>query len=307
MGDGQGAGATSASVTADAQFSASRILRPLPNFEELYQGTDATNSLAPLAVSRPVAFFSPEALKNGGRDQDAGKSGFDPNLLGYMPVPMGALMKVGIPVFTNFNPAQPTLNAQAYRYILHWRQADINRYTRDLSGQYHLPRQAPGAVDTSPPPGGGPRFVTPSFDSAILINQPEPGGFSGQDVDVRREYWVVKAGEPAFFPFLRPADGSPGTVDGIYQQGIADPAAVGDFATQSSFVELETECKGDSLLITCDRFGIDGVQPSPPDPWDFAATGRDFGFSNVYGTAQLATPHPAFTEVGLYINFGTAP
>jgi len=279
----------SEAVLADAQFSTVRILRPLLNFETYYQGQNAV--AVPGAPSTPVPFFEVGSTTDG-RDPSAGRDGYDANLLNYMTVPLGALIKLWIPFFTD--PNDPA-NFAAYRYMLHWRMSDIVRYTRDLSGQYHIGTQSPGAPDTTQPAGQQKRFVTPSANKAIIINQPENILFQGQNSNVRREYLVFRTGDAPAQPLLAAG------VRGVYQQGIVDPAVDPLFAPLSAFVEVEVVAGGDRMLITADREGVEAL------PWDFESGGDDAGFSNIYGTSALDTPHPPFPFVGIYASFGSAP
>lgn len=288
----------------DAQFELAHVLRPIQGFETIYQGRNAVTTLAGPAI--PVPFF--DAAKFGpsytGRDEKAaqGATGFDPNLLDYIPVPEGALMKLWIPTFTD--PADFT-NTQAYRYMIHWRLNDIVRYSQRLNTQYHLPKERPGAPDTTGGAPGAPRFVTPSATRAILINQVEAtGAFTGQNTNVRREYLVVRGGEPPAQPRIPNIGG--GSSEGVYQQGVIDPAVDPSFSVQSAFMEFEIVVGGDAFFLTVDRFGING-EASGADPWDFNDAGRDVGFSVIYGTGELSSfTHAPFNDVGVMVLWGKA-
>lgn len=299
-------GASTVAVSADAQFGSARILRPLTNFEQYLQGEFAVSSLAGGSV--PVPFFSNLKTMDPryqGLDPQAGQEGFDPGLLDYLPCPMGALMKVWVPFVTD--PIDLELT-QTYRYSFNWRVSDIRRYTRDLGGQYHLPTESFGAPDTT---SGTPqpRLVTPASTRTIIVNTTEGGPAAAQNNNVRREFLVVRGGEPSGQPLVRLPSGGPTTL-GAHQQGIIDPALSAGFAKLPIFVEFELVTGGDRLLVTVDRFGQEG-ESSGPDTWDFQDGGRDLGFSTFYGTGALsANPdlqHQPFDNVGIYLFFGSAP
>jgi hypothetical protein len=279
-------------------------LRPLINFEQYYQGEEATNVLGSASV--PVPFFSNTKTVDPnykGLDVDAGKEGFDPNLLDFIPVPMGCLIKVWIPFFT---APEDVENFQTYRYMFNWRVSDIRRYVRALGGQYHLPTESFGAPDTT---GGtpSPRFVTPAATRSIIVNKPEEPAVNAQSNSVRREYLVVRAGEQPQSPLLRLPGGGP-TDLGVYQQGVIDPALSPGFGSTPVFTEFEIVAGGDRLLLTVDRFGERG-EPVGPSAWDFEDGGADSGFSVFYGTGALSDDfkHPVFPDVGVYLFFGSAP
>lgn len=297
--------ASTVAVSADAQFGTARVLRPLTNFEQYLQGQLSVSSIAGGSV--PVPFFSNLKTRDPdyqGLDPQAGQDGFDPELLDYLPCPMGALMKVWIPFFTD---PEDLLLTQTYRYSFNWRVSDIRRYTRALGGQYHLPTEAPGAPDTT---GGTPqpRFVTPAATRTIIVNTPEGVGVSPQNNNVRREFLVVRGGEPSGRPLVRRPGGGPVTL-GAHQQGIIDPSFSPGFAKLPVFMEFEVVTGGDRLLLTVDRFGEQGESTGGPDTWNFEEGGRDLGFSVFYGTGALSPTyqHPVFPDVGVYLFFGSAP
>ncbi len=298
-------GASTVAVSADAQFGVGRVLRPLTNFEQYYQGLPANSTLG--LGSRPIPFFS--SLKTTdpnyqGLDSQAGREGYDPTLLDFIPCPMGALCKVWVPFFTD--PADVT-NFQAYRYMFNWRVSDIRNYTRDLGGQYHLPTESFGAPDTT---GGtpSPRFLTPAATRSIIVNQPESVSVLEQNNNVRREYLVVRGGGIPDQPLVRLPGGGPTTL-GSYAQGVVDPAINLGLGRLAVFVELEIVTGGDRLLLTVDRYGVKGESPEVPSTWDFEDDGDDSGFSFVYGSSALSPTykHPVFPDVGVYLFFGSAP
>lgn len=298
-------GSSTVAVSADAQFGTAIVLRPLTNFESYTNGEPAVTTLA--GNSRPIPFFDAQKTRDAsysGLDPQAGTNGIDPNLLDFLPCPMGSLMKIWVPFFTD---PEDLAKTQAYRYMFEWRVSDINRYVRDLKGQYHLPTSSFGAEDTS---GEDPekRLITPSATRSIIVNTAETGAFAPQNNNLRREYIVVRGGEQPAQPLVRAASG--GVVrNGVYQQGIIDPAFGAGFGLTPVFLEFELVTGGDRLLMTVDRFGVNGVAAGASN-WDFSATGSDLGFSVIYGTGLTAGApylHTPFYNVGVYLFFGSAP
>lgn len=292
---------SSVAVLNDARFGVVRTLKPLRGFEDLYQGENAVELLGNPSV--PVAFFETQNLQQPnftGRHPQAGEPGFDEDLLEYMPVPMGSLIKIWIPQFVS--PDNPA-NFQAYRYTVHWRLTDIAQYNRRLEGQYHLPTEQPGAPDTTLATVQT-RFTMPSATRVNLINQPEPvDPFFGEIAHARRELISVRGGSTPAQPLL-PASGG-GSVQGVYQQGVIDPSVDPVFAPLSAFLEFELIAGGDRMLITADRDGEGGEPVAETSGWNFEDGGVDLGFSVIYGTGKRSSfQHDPFDSVGIYVAFG---
>lgn len=301
MADAQGP--SSLAVMSDAQFGVVRTLKPLPGFEQYYQGETAVQSQAAAVASVPVPFFDAAnfALPNyTGRDMKAGQDGYDPDLLDFIPVPLGSLIKVWIPQFAD--PSDPT-NIQAYRYQFNWRLSDINAYSSELSTQYHLPKRSPGAPDSTSGTAL-PRFLTPAATRTNIVNQPESlDPFDSEIGNVRREYLVVRGGDIPARPLVPQTPGSVVGVRAVYQQGVVDPNDDPAFAPLPAFLELELIAGGDKLLITADRFGE--ASESPAELWDFQDGGLDVGFSFIYGTGALSSfQHDQNNDVGIYVMTG---
>jgi len=278
--------AASLSVTNDAQFGALRVLKPYTGFEAQYQGLRAVTEVG--FPARPV-IFTP--VGEPPTDPAAGKEGFDPNLLNFMPVTEGARLKIWVPAV---HLTEPDFIVP-YRYQLHWRQSDMNVYLSRLDGQYHIPNETPGAADTTAPIGQQTRFIIPSANSGIFVDRALVADPLPQASDLKRDVFVMRSDVPMGFPIL------PNGNAGVYQQGIADPAVDPNFAALSAFVAWETIARGDRLLITAEREPI----PEAPVNWNFDPSGGlDFGFSNLYGTAALGTPHASFPFVGIYVLLG---
>jgi len=273
MGEGN-ASSGSSIVMADAQFTLVNPLRPFEGFEEVYQGQ---------SVTRPIAF-------PGTLDINAGKNGYASNLLGAIPVPLGARLGIWIPA------AVALQIVRVYTYTLHWRMRSLQDFrnaagNNDLRRPYHLRNQSPGAPDTTV--GTQPRFVVPCANDSIIYEQPEPATLFDPGI-ARTLKQVYEIGEAAgsFNPF------TPTGTEAIFQQGVLDPAVVGtQVAGDPIFTPLWTDVMGDELLITVTRDVDDGAN------WDFA--GVDLPFSNIYGDGNGT--HGLYPQVGIYIFTGTNP
>src|SRR5262245_47611386 len=87
-------------VLSDAQMGMFQTLRPMPNFEAVYQGQSGTIPIAFPGVLAP----------------EAGKEGFSETLLSGLPVPLGSRILLQIPV--TIDQYLPVLN---YEYQIIWR------------------------------------------------------------------------------------------------------------------------------------------------------------------------------------------
>lgn len=280
-------------VMADPQAGLARVVKPVSNFEALYQGEQAQDTA--LVLSRPMGFYE---WKNGRPpsqlDPTVGQPNIDPQLLSYLPVSMGADLLLAIPVIGN-----PSGMAICYRYRLIWQWTSLGRQLQLPDSQYHLPQESVGAPDT-----GQPRFVLPAAQETCLITPflTNLDGFTNDTVTVLRTDVIVNELRIPGLPILA----QPGALPGHYQQGIVDPAVFpGNYAFSPVFALVPVKAKGDRMLIVCDR----GEDPGASATWDFAdPAGIDRGFSLLYGNGSLtATPHPPFPTVGIYVFQLTAP
>lgn len=256
-------------VAADAQFTWASIIKPFPGFEAVYQGQ---------SHAIPIAF-------PGVRDPRAGTDGFSPNLLAGIKVPLGARLLIEIPV------AVLAPNVAFYDYTFVWRLRNVRDFRVDRT-PFHFPRQSPGAPDSTVPPAQ-PRFVIPAATDVILYEQAEPAAFGNGVMRVVKQVYRIGDGGGAGDPLL------PDGANGIYQQGVLDPATAGaQAAGDPIFQPIWCDVMGDELIVT--------VNPVPTEPvgtWDFA--GVDLPFSNIYGTGNGA--HPVFRDIGIYVMTGTNP
>lgn len=250
----------------DPQYSLPQILKPIPNFETVYQGQSG---------QRMIAF-------PGGIDlmSEKGEAGFDPHLQRGIDVPMGARLMIWIPIMTN---APNTL----YRYKLVWRLRSVIDYRANRK-PYHLPNQQPGVPDTT---GGGSaaRFVVVAGSQVIAYEQPEPAAATDPaSVVLRNQFFIPEGG---FLDGTAPLDET-GTAT-LLAQGVLDPATA-PRANQPLFNVFRCDAEGDELIILCQR-------TSTAANWDFA--GVDQQFANFYGTGMGA--HADLPNFGIYVFSGT--
>jgi hypothetical protein len=269
MADGNDSGG--GNVQFDPQVSFRTVAKPFPNFETTYQGR-------PAAV--PIAF-------PGVKDENAGRPGFDPNLLAAYPVPYGATIWLWIPICVGGLNQQQEPIIQLYDYTIIWRLRDLTSF-RNRSTPYHIQRQQPGAFDTM---AGQPRFVIPAARQVLSFTQAEPAlDLAPGNINLRNLLWTPQGGgtiEP-LLPGLPPPTGT-------IQQGVLDPAIDPGIAKDPIFSAFKIQCQGDEMMILATK--------RTTNPWDFA--GEDFPFSNVYGSAN--GQHKPFDQLGIYYFPGAGP
>lgn len=285
--------------------SQARILKPNLDFEALFSGTLAA-SVAD-GLTEKIPFFEwadrkPPVV----RDPLAGKPGFDPNLLAYVPVPKGATMQLFIPYITPANEfgGPPTY----YRYWVAFRDVSL-AYSNTLSQQgqgvqSHMPFQSFGRPDsTSGTPE--PRYIISAGLHSVGVHQAEPAPWFVQggvllpptkfanELALHPEPLVPR--QTAVQPVLLSAG-----VRGVHQQGVADPA-VNDNANAAGGSWFELVAQGDQMLIAVDRMwtGGEAAAAGYSSNWTFGAGGIDREFGQVYGRydpALMPTP-----ELGIYL------
>jgi hypothetical protein len=272
-------------VLVDAQYTLATVMRPFDNFEPVYQDQSS---------QRPIAFYAPDADgKRPALDPDAGRAGFAPNLLRYVPVPLGAKVLVWVPNTPAPGPGFEVL--VPYTYTVYWRLRTVTDY-RNRRSPYHLSQQFPGQVDTSVTPSE-PRFVLPAATRTVILHQPESIGTAAQINHLRREEleFGIASANAGFLPFL--PDGS----NGIHQQGVTDPAifSTPEQAGVAFFAPFVFDAQGDEMLIVATRSTEFGAN------WNFNSS--DAGFSNVYGINARGPTHPPIPDLGIYVMTGSSP
>src|SRR5690606_25631683 len=153
VSDGGATFQVSTAVLADAQFSTVRVFRPLLNFESVYEGQSGD---IPIAIP-------------GQLDQDAGKTGFDANVLAGIPVTFGAKMVIWMPTIFNFTISDGFV-VRPYRYTIVWRLRNLRDF-RTRRAPYHFPRQSFGENN---------EFIIPSGVNTVITNaEPRSVNVSG--------------------------------------------------------------------------------------------------------------------------------
>jgi hypothetical protein len=260
---------------SDSEFSTTKILKPFPAFEAVYQGQTHTI---------PIAF-------PGTLDPLAGQTGYSSTLLGALPVPLGAQLQIWIPACFTADGGTQVI----YRYEFVFRLRSLRDFRNPAPGSprppWHIPQQQPGVADTTPATGG-PRFVIPGSVAGIQFPADEVGGFSPAIINVRdAQYAPIASGVVA--------PRTPTGVDGTIQQGVLDPVVAPGAAGDPIFTPYQLTAQGDELMILA-------YPPSNVGNWDFATGGPDEAFSFIYGTNGGARPEP-IPATGIYVHTGTNP
>lgn len=274
----------SEAVLADAQFSVAGVVKPFLGFEELYQGQP---------VSIPIAI-------PGTLDQDAGKTGFDPNLLSAIPVPFGSKVCLWLP--TIFNATMGNLTVQPYRYTFVWRVRNLADFIRNRVA-YQFPRQSPGEGGQQVVPAAVNSIVYEQMPVTFPTNRtaPLPSAFSAETRGIQR----VVVESIRFDSAVANAAISPNStlgniLPGAYQQGLAAGQEGGNNSV--SFNQLQMDALGNEFLILVDReFDAD----DPSNTWNFQFGQRDNGFSRFFGTNDGS--RNVIRDMGIYVFTGSNP
>ncbi len=266
-------------VMADAQFGTERFLRPNANFTDDYQGVSAAST--PIFVypgSRPL-------------DPQAGRPGYDPDLIRGLSVPVGARLIVKIPNIPYVESTGPSV-FRGYIWAFIWRERNLFDY-RTQRIPWHLP-QGRGPDDTSGPDPEA-RVLLPATANTVIYNQPEP--ISAILPDSGRAVQRVRAEDLRFSTIGIPGPLLPSGATGVIQQGVLDPATFGVGANQQTFMSHELQALEDELLIAIYR-------DTGPTNWDFTAgTGADEQLGVLLGNTTAADT----SRVGVYVKAGSAP
>lgn len=267
-------------VAADAQFSLVTVLKPFVGFEDKYQGQAATI---------PVAF--PGTIATEAKSGTAGtQSGFDPNLLSGLRVPLGSRIQLWIPqAGGNDGEGQPV---SSYQYFVAWRYRNVRDFRIDRR-PYHIRDQRAGIPDTTAPVGTQERSVIPAAIRSVLYEPANPGGFANALADLRVEAIVPTLNNLAIQPPFLPNGNR-----AVIQQGIFDPTVFGTVASNPIWQPVWLDAEGDEMIIFATRVDV-------TNPWNFAVGGEDFGFSDIYGDGD--NRHAVLPNVGIYVVTGSNP
>lgn len=256
-------------VLSDAQMGMFRVLKPMLNFEAVYQG---------VAGTVPIAF--PGAL-----DPQAGSTGFLANLMAGLSMPLGGRALIQIPMtIDHYVPMAD------YQYQIIWRTR--NQATaavaiaagREISA-YHLPSEEAGRNETQINPNSKLVFI-PGASDVEVFEQAEPGS-GAATLDVRQQRYVPQIISSWVQP-LTPA-GAPG----IWQQGAYQFSSNVECAGPS-WLPIWLDVSGDEMMILAYKVNSDV-------PWDFTTV--DKSFSNTYGTNAGAIPNDP--NIGIIVSTGT--
>lgn len=257
-------------VLSDAQMGMFNVLRPMSNFESVYQGQAGTI---------PIAF--PGVL-----DPEAGTDGISSKLLQGIPVPFGARVCVYIPMTIDQYTSQAI-----YGYQFLWRirsrvSFEAAMQAGRIAAPYHLSTEEPGRKEVqllSP----APLLFIPASSDVEIFEQGEPVGSTPAQLNIRQQLYVPKLADSWVQPLTPNGD------DGEWQQGAYQFTSNVNCSGPTWF-PLWLDSGGDEMLILC--YKLDTAQP-----WDFSTT--DKGFSNTYGTN--AGGLPLNPNIGILFSTGT--
>jgi len=280
----------------DAQFTVAHVLKPFPDFEDVYQGE---------SPDIPIMFHpeDPFTRQIEPLDPQSEDTGYDDQLLRYVGVPMGSRVLVWIPHALGVDGN--TVVQSNYRYYFFWRIRNLAAMrAAALSGRetkpYHS-RTYPGRQDNSSGAAVD-QFLIPAATRSVVIGQAEPAGSLEQNNNLRRENIVlVDTSLQKVLPYL------PDGTNGHHQQGVLDPNAmpVGSEALPfiPRWIPFWMDAEGDEFAMAAVR--ADAFDQGA-DNWNFDAA-DDAGFSSVYGRNQSATVQENPAGMGIYVFTGTAP
>ena len=267
----------SESVLADAQFSAVRVFRPFAGFESVYEG---------LAVEdQPIAI-------PGDLDQNAGNTGFSPNLLAGIPVPYGSKLTLWIPTVISESSPVSGLIARPYRYTVLWRLRNLRDFNVDRK-PYHFPRSSEGE---------GGLFVVPAAQQTSIYDATPQTLSVSPGSDFAAERLATQEVSAEAFKFqsnLASVALTPTGVAADYQQGLAATGAGSNRTATFNVVQLD--CMGDEMIILISR---DPTEQS--DTWSFSNVfSEDRGLSAFYGTN--GGTREVIDTLGVYVLSGSNP
>lgn len=257
-------------MMVDPQFGVARVLRPFVDFEDAYEGK---------AITVPIM------VTEGGEilDEQAGQSGYDPTLLKGLAVPFGARVTIQLPRLNGGTSP----NVYPYTWQITWRMRNLFDNAQQRV-PWHLPKQGAGVADA-----GSPRVVLPaSFQTVIYPESPEPAtGITNANLRTEQVRVIMATWN---LPYISTA----GVAQGIYQQGLFDPAVSSSIAYLPLFGNYDCHALGDELLIGVTRDSADFSGGGAAEPnWEFGVGGTDRNFSLLWTSP----------DVGINVLVGTAP
>lgn len=275
----------------DPQFGVVSTLRPQANFATQYQGV-AANTLIMFTQTQPSGDSPP-------RDPLAGQRNYDEDLIRGLPCCIGQRVLLWLPKFGSVT-VDGVSDVYAWRLI--WRLRNLS--DQNLSPNRppaHVPLDRTGERDTTGAPTNQGRVIIPAATETVVYDQTEPATLLTNVVQHARVEDVAMLGdepwtgatETVLAPII-PAVSGAGTVTGVIQQGILDPAAYAPKATKYSFGIYETRAKGDELLIGLWRVN----QIALSGNWNFGPGAIDAPVSETLNSS---------VDLGVYALLGVAP
>lgn len=277
-------------VIVGANISHSLVLKPPNGFEDAYQGLSASE--IPVAIP-------------GTLDFQAGERGYDPQLMAGVAIPLQSRLLLWLPqpISVEGAPTSP------YTYRILWRlrsQNDASEAQRVPSGVQkglagHLPQSRVGIPAdnfANPNDPAQERVVLPVAQTSVTYQQTEPGGvfldgvtnLRGQDLTVHGQSYagIIATGEAPILvnnPALKAV-----ASQGVYQNPGGGTGLLGG----PTFLPFLTDAFGDEYIIVVSRL-------TGGPSWDFA--GEDFGFSQLFGTANGT--RPPVSSIGIFAMHGS--
>lgn len=272
----------------DPQFGVVSTLRPQANFATQYQGV-AANTLIMFTQTQPNGDSPP-------RDPMANQTNYDSNLIRGLSCCIGQRVLIWLPKFGAVTSGGLT---DVYSFRLIWRLRSLaDQSLSPLRQPAHMPLDRTGERDTSAPPTNQNRYVIPAATETVVYDQTEPATLLTNVVQHARVEDIAMLGDEPWTgatqnvlaPII-PALSGGGTVTGVIQQGILDPATYAPKATKYSYGIYETRAKGDELLIGLYRTTNLGG-------WNFLEGATDSPVSDTLNSS---------VDLGIYVLLGVAP
>lgn len=260
-------------TTVSAQYSNVKVLKPAADFENVYQGQSPAQF--PIAVP-------------GTRDFRAGNPGYDANLLGGIPIPIGSRLLLWLPQFITNEGV--TEIPYFFRILWRLRTPDDQQQAQARSRSSTDPSQIPvglqghfaGPSAGVPTVAGGingtaglERIIIPACVQSVGYEQAEPVAITAP-AQLNLHHEMILNGGQSFDPTGPPIVNAGGTF-GIVSQGVY-PDSNADLIGPT-FLPYECDAMGDEYMLLIHRDAV--AVPA----WDFAVGGQDFQLSQLLGTA----------------------
>lgn len=250
-------------VLPDPQYSVGKLLRPQPNFVDVYQGASITNPIYLYPDGQP-------------RDDDAGNVGFNPDLIRGLAVTPGQSLLIWVPDVSYVSGGDPT-QIESYEWLIGWRMRNLRDFRTTRKGWHLAARE--GTPDSSVSPAQA-RTPLPCAWETLWFNSTRPTPANAVDsgrvvTNVNAESFTA-GGTVIRGPLLDAA----GT-EGVLQQGVADPATL-PLQELPTWLPVQKIAKGDEMLLALRR-------QNGPATYDFEVglfpTGSDLPLAQILSDA----------------------